>query len=362
MELQQLLKQDITEKQRAAIVAVLEHGSQRKAAKSIGIAQSTLCALITTARESTEGGAQDRQENKRIKELERLIDIQAEQIERLRATDYKLPKAMRVGKSKGSFCRFIIPDTHGCVADEGALAAMLGDLDVIQPAEVVMLGDHLECGGFLAQHHTLGYVAQSEYTFEQDALATNALLDRIQGVKSIKSIDYLEGNHERRLETFCLTQALKNRQDAEYLRRMFCADSVLSLESRGVRWIRQGVFYDGVSIPATIRKGLCYFTHGSSTSKHAASVHVAKFGGNVVYGHTHRADMHISRNVRDGVIGAWSPGCLCKLQPLWQHTNPTEWSHGYGLQLVNTDGSFLHVNVPIISGKSYLEPLAKAMK
>lgn len=362
MELHSILKADITDKQRQAIVATIEHGSQRKAAAHLGLAQSTVCDLIGNARKIAEGGAASKLDTSRIKDLEKLIDIQAEQIERMRSANYKMPVGVRMGSAGGSFCRVVIPDTHGNIADTAALAAMLGDLEVIQPSEVVMLGDHLECGGFLAQHHTLGYVAQTEYTFEQDVAATNALLDAIQSITKGAPIDYLEGNHERRIESWCVTQSLRNSEDAEYLRRMFSASAVLSLEARGIRWIRQGVFYDGISIPATIKKGHCYFTHGSSTAKHAASVHVAKFGANIVFGHTHRADGHMTRNVKDGLIGAWNPGCLCALQPLWQHTNPTEWSHGYGLQLVNGDGSFLHINVPIIDGKSYLEPLARAMK
>jgi predicted phosphodiesterase len=362
MELRELLKNDITDKQRSAVLAVLEHGSQRKAAKSLGVVQSTVSALISAAREGTKEIAQEKDNGKRVKELERLLDVQAEQIERMRKTNYKLPAGVRVGNGSGSFCRMVIPDTHGSIADEPAISAMLGDLEVIRPTEVVMLGDHLECGGFLAQHHTLGYVAQTEYSFEDDVSATNQLLDAIQDKTGGASIDYIEGNHERRLEAWICSEVMKHSKDGRYLRDMFSTDSVLSLVKRGIRWVRQGVFYDELSIPATIKKGHCYFTHGSSTSKHAASVMVNQFGGNVVFGHTHRADVHITRNVKDGVIGAWNPGCLCRLSPLWQHTNPTTWSHGYGLQLVNTDGSFLHINVPIIDGKSYLEPLAKAMK
>lgn len=299
----------------------------------------------------------------RIAELEKLVDKQASHIESLRKSTFRLPTGgkSKTKASKGAFCRVIIPDTHGCIIDPDAISAFFSDLEEISPAEVVMLGDHLECGGFLSQHHTLGYVAQTEYTFEDDVHSANQLLDRIQSLASKASIDYLEGNHERRLENWCVTQSLKNKTDAEYLRRMFSTESVLSLEKRGIKWFRQGFFYDDVAIPATIKRGLCYFTHGSSTAQHAASEHVRKFGGNVVYGHTHRADSYVIRNVKEGTIGAWSPGCLCKLQPLWQHTNPTSWTHGYGLQLVNADGSFLHINVPIIDGKSYLQPLVKVI-
>lgn len=297
----------------------------------------------------------------RIAVLEKTVDRQLEQIESYRKSKFKLPNGSKSRISKGAFCRVVIPDSHGSAVDPLAVAAFLGDLESIAPAEVVMLGDHLECGGFLAQHHTLGYVAQSEYTFEQDVIACNQLLDQVCKFSPKATIEYIEGNHERRIETWIITQVQKNRQDGNYLRKMFSTDSVLSLEKRGIRWIRQGVFYDGLSVPSTIRKGHCHFTHGSSTAQHSASVHVRKFGGNVVYGHTHRADSFVIRTVKEGSIGAWCPGCLCILQPLWQHTNPTEWTHGYGLQLVNPDGTFLHINVPIIDSRSYLQPLVKAI-
>lgn len=291
------------------------------------------------------------------KSLEKRLDKASESVNKLRKTGFRIPTGKRRGRASKNFVRFIIPDTHGCVVDKPAIAACLNDLETLCPDEIIMLGDHLECGGFLAQHHTLGYVAQTEYTFDEDVRATNILLDEIQKRASKASIDYLEGNHERRIENWCVTQAMKGKQDAEFLRKMFSTESVLSLAKRKINWFRQGQFYDGLSLPATIKRGHCYFTHGSSTAKHAAAAHVSKFGGNVVYGHTHRADSCIVRTVDSGVIGAWSPGCLCVLQPLWMHSNPTDWSHGYGLQLVNSDGSFLHINVPILNGKSYLEPL-----
>jgi hypothetical protein len=205
------------------------------------------------------------------------------------------------------------------------------------------------------------YVAQNEYTFEDDAGATNQLLDEVLS-RCKANHTYIEGNHERRIETWINTQVARSLADGKYLRQMFSVDSTLGLEKRGLRWIRQGVFYDGLPIPATVKAGNCYFTHGSYTGQHAASQHVKRFGSNVVHGHTHRADSYIIRTVKAGTIGGWCPGCLCKLQPLWQHTNPTDWSHGYGLQLVQSNGEFLHINVPIIDGKSLLGPLIDAMR
>jgi predicted phosphodiesterase len=300
-------------------------------------------------------------ERSEIATLRELVRKQADQIDRMRSAKFKLSIGKKKNKVNGNFCRLIIPDTHGSLCDQAAISAMLADIEIIKPAEVIWLGDHLECGGFLAQHHTLGYVAQTEYTFENDVAATNQLIDAVMS-RCNATHTYIEGNHERRIEAWIVTQVQKCRGDGNFLRKMFSADSVLGIEKRGMRWIRQGVFYDGISIPGTIRHGNCYYTHGSYTSAHAASQHVRRFGSNIVHGHTHRADSYLIRTVRAGTIGGWCPACLCQLQPLWQHTNPTDWTLGYGLQLVHDGEDFLHINVPIVNDRSLLEPFVEAMR
>jgi hypothetical protein len=48
---------------------------------------------------------------------------------------------------------------------------------------------------------------------------------------------------------------------------------------------------------------------------------------------------------------------MSEKQPLWQHSKPTQWTHGYQLQLISGDGDFLLINIPIINGRSLLLPL-----
>ena len=200
-------------------------------------------------------------------------------------------------------------------------------------------------------------MAETGYSYEDDVNATNQLLDKIQEYAPKADIHYLEGNHERRIEKWCVTTALRNGRDAHFLLNKFGAKAELCLDLRKINFYKQGECYHGLLVPATIKLGKCFFTHGTATGKYACATHLRKFGNNVVHGHTHRADSHTTRTVENGTIAAYSPGCLSNLQPLWNHTNPTEWSHGYGLQVVNADGQFLHINIPIIDGKSYLQPL-----
>lgn len=265
-------------------------------------------------------------------------------------------------RGKDDLVRVIIPDTHGAKVDEAALAACLGDIKSLNPDEIILLGDHVDAGGFLAQHHTMGFVAESAYTYESDIAATNAFLDALSTAAPRAKVEYIEGNHERRIEQWALTQTLRNSRDAEFLRRAFAPEFLLRLKERGIAYYRQSEFYDDLPLPGTIRKGKCYFTHGTSTSKQATTVTLNSFAGNVCFGHTHREQSSSARPVHAGQIRAWNPGCLCELQPLWQHGNPVSWTHGWALQLANRNGEFLHLNIPIVNGKSLLGSLAGQFK
>jgi predicted phosphodiesterase len=297
-----------------------------------------------------------RHENARLR---RLVDAQSEALEAARRQRRIALPIPRKGRKSKLFIRAIIPDTHGAAWERRAVAAMLADLEHLQPAEIVLLGDHVDCGGFLAQHHTLGYVAQTEYTYAEDLECAGELLDRLRAVSPHAEIHYIEGNHERRVETFCVTATLRNTRDAEFMRRTMHPEYQLRLADRGIKYYRQDRHYFGLPVQGTIRLGQCHFTHGVSSAKHAATVHLQKFGGCVVFGHTHRAEGVVGWKVGAADIGAWCPGCLSVKQPLWRHTNPTDWTHGYAIQIVEAaSGDFLHINVPIVRGRSLFVSMA----
>lgn len=351
-----------------AFEAVELHGSAVEAARVLKLPITTVKDRVRLANERLGLGKMKEKSKineyqERVKALEKIVALQHDRIEASKkAQQFVIPKSKKAKKT-GAFCRIIIPDTHGCYTDWAALSAVMSDLESMSESiqEVVFLGDHLDCGGFLSQHFTIGYVAEADYSYEEDVAATNTMLDKLQKVCGGATYHYLEGNHERRVEKWAVTQALRHKRDAAYLRKLVSAETVLSLGKRGVKLYQQGQCYDGMRIPSTIRLGQCSFTHGSRTGESPAKLMLKDFGGNVVFGHTHRMDSYASRSVQYGEMGAWCPGCLCRLQPLWQHTQVTSWVHGYGLQLVRQDGGFLHINVPIIDGESYLVHLTSRM-
>ena len=299
------------------------------------------------------------EELKRERSVRELLE---QTLERLRGSRVKLKLTQKARSSKGGVTlRVIVPDSHGCFVDQSAASAMLNDIKLLKPSSIILLGDHLDCGGFLAEHHTWGYVAETDYTFENDCDATNQFLDELQSAAPQATIEYLEGNHERRIEKWIVTDVLRSgkgsRSSVKTLNSLFSTESVLQLTKRKIPIYKQGQWYDDCHVPGTILRDNCYFTHGQYTNKAAAAAHLAKYNSNIWFGHTHRMDMATKRTVASGPIGAWNPGCLCQLQPYWMHQNLTDWVNGYGIQLVQRGLGHLNLQIPIIDGESYLSPL-----
>lgn len=263
-----------------------------------------------------------------------------------------------------TFARLFVTDTHGSHADVHALSAFFSDIAGVDIREIVFGGDGLECGGWLMQSHALGYVAQlDEVCYEEDVAAANDLLDRLQSTCPKAKIYYMEGNHEWRVERWCVDICEGHKRNAEFLMRAIAPYSVLNLEKRGIEYFRRSDKYCGLDTPGVLKLGKSFFVHESSTASHAASKALDKFAGCVFYGHTHRADFSTTRLVNVGLVSAWNPGCMCVLQPRWRHSDPTGWTHGYMLQIVNRrDDTFHAVHVPIYKGRSYLNTLLKTVK
>lgn len=291
--------------------------------------------------------------SKGVQQDQALIASLTAEVERLRKARTPKPIKVRKGKAAKHIVRVVIPDTHGSHIDPVARAVFLADLAQLQPQEIVHLGDHTDCGGTFSRH---GIVYTNEITesYDADTEATNAFFDESQLAAPNATWDVIEGNHDFRIEAWAVNH-FRHRRDVELVTRMLAPEGILRMKQRGFRHIKRSEFYDGLAIPGTIRKGRCFFVHGISHSKHADSTHLERFGASVVFGHTHRAMSVIGRTVTSQGHGAWCPGTLAKLQPLYAHTNPTSWSHGYAVQLVNqSTGTFLHLNVPIVDGASML--------
>lgn len=256
--------------------------------------------------------------------------------------------------------RVFIPDSHGNHIDVAARDAFLTDLKSLAADEVVWLGDHLDAGGTFSTHQRT-YTNEMTESYHDDVTAANDFLDLAMKAAPKARHHYIEGNHEQHVERWAARE-FHSRKDAEKMLETFGPEAVLELKRRGMKYYKRSEHYMGLSIPGTIKLGKVFVTHGISHGSNAGLVHVKRFGANVVFGHIHRSLSVVQRTVTSDAQGAWCPGTLAKLQPLYRHTQPTDWSHGYGVQFVSPTGSFLHFNVPIFQGRSALLDAVKMMR
>ncbi len=255
----------------------------------------------------------------------------------------------------------IVPDTHGAHIDLKWRAAFLKDLKRLAPQRVIWLGDHVDCGGMFSTHQRT-YTNEMAESYEDDLTAANSLLSDAQKVTPDADHHYIFGNHEGHVERWA-ARTYERRKDADaFVERMGVA-ARLELKERGIRFYKCQNFYQGLSVPGTIRFGRAgepnmFYTHGMSYAKNACEVHLALFNDNVVFGHCHRSMMSMTRSVTKHAFLAACPGTGAQLQPLYAHTRPTGWSHGYGLRTLTRTGRFRYSNVPIYKGESLLGKVA----
>lgn len=252
--------------------------------------------------------------------------------------------------------RVVIPDSHGAHIDWEAAKALVRDLKYLRPGQRVWMGDQVDCGGTFSTHQR-SYTNEMTESYEDDCADANRFFDLVQATGDADD-HALEGNHEQHIERWA-SRMFQSHKDAKQFVERNDVPAMCEYKRRGFKYYRRSEQYMGISIPGTIRLGKCFFTHGISHSKHATYTHLVRFGACVVHGHTHRAQSAVERTVTSSGIGAYCPGTLAKLQPLYKHTEPTSWSHGYGLQFVQPNGRFIHINVPIIKGESLLPSILR---
>jgi hypothetical protein len=257
-------------------------------------------------------------------------------------------------KTKTDTVRLIANDVHGSMMDRAAVEAFLGDVRRLSPDEIILNGDIVDCSGFLALHHTLGFVPQTAYTYQDDIAHANWFLDQIQDAAPSAKIHYLEGNHEDRVERWAIQQTLSHSRESAFLHDLVSPEKLLSVKERGIAYYRRSIVHVKGLPPGWIKLGKIFFVHQLGNGKNAARDAVTSAGGNVVYADTHREDSASIVLPGVGLLKAWNPGCLCELQPLYCKTRTTGWSHGYGYEVVAKSGEFMHVNVPIWEGRSLL--------
>jgi hypothetical protein len=269
-------------------------------------------------------------------------------------------KAKRTGKAET--VRVSFGDVHGMMMDRDAIGAMLRDVKTLNPDEIILGGDIVECGGWLAKHQPIGFVATCDYTYQEDIEAANTFLDALQRAAPQAEVHYIEGNHEDRVERWCVDQTMAHKRDAEFLRQAFAPQFMLRLKDRGIAYYGRHDIHEAGLPRGWIRRGKMFFTHSLTYSKNAARDAASVTAGNVTYFCTHREDSATIVFPAVGIVKAFNPGCMCQMQPIWKHSSPTSWSQGYALDFIAKSGNFQRIHVPIWRGESLAGAMIERFK
>ena len=116
---------------------------------------------------------------RQVKAQQGLLDKYQAELEQRAPAPFNLPRG-KTRSPKGSFLRVAVPDVHGAFIDQAAAATCLRDIAALQPAEVILLGDVVDCTAHLCAHRTTGVVAELAHTYEDDLSAAATFLDRLR--------------------------------------------------------------------------------------------------------------------------------------------------------------------------------------
>jgi predicted phosphodiesterase len=152
-------------------------------------------------------------------------------------------------------------------------------------------------------------------------------------------IYYTLGNHEHRLQRWLFAKA----------------PEWLGTEIFEIRTLLEFGKYKIQEVPnqGIIMAGKLAIYHGD-LHKGGGGVQPARWvylkaRSSALIGHFHRTSNYIDKDLHGVVSGAWSAGCLCKLNPEYLRSN--QWNHGAVIVSVENDGTFNVDNFIIDNGK-----------
>lgn len=152
-------------------------------------------------------------------------------------------------------------------------------------------------------------------------------------------IFYKCGNHEMRWERYLRVKAPIILDIEE-----FRLNVLLKLRELGIEWLEN---------TQLVKAGKLNILHGNEY-RGGGGINVARTlwlraGDNVIAGDKHKTQSSIKTKVDKQVVGSWSVGCMCELNPEYMVFN--EWNVGFAHILVEPNGNFEVKNYMIIDGK-----------
>jgi len=237
---------------------------------------------------------------------------------------YKIEGVARIG---------VLADVHIPFFDKESLIAALKFFKRNDITHLVLLGDFVD-------FYAISFWEKepSRRNLKNELEIAKQMLSALRQLFDKEEIIYVEGNHERRWIRYIEQKApeLYGIEDLDFKR-------ILRLDDHGIKYICDGTY---------IEAGHLYMIHGheyrSYASINIAVSYLRKSFRNIMLGHFHQSQEYIQRRLDGGIEGAWVVGCMCDLRPSYMPN--TNWTHGFAMVDVNSDGTFIVLNKKVYSG------------
>ena len=236
----------------------------------------------------------------------------------------------------------VFADIHAPYHDEEALASALEYAATLNPDRVVINGDFLDC--YAISHWRKD---PSRGNFPEEVRAAREVLEQItEELPTARDRVYLEGNHESRLRDYLWGKAAELwGLDA------LTVPELLKCNELGWRYISNSKnLIEGGEV---YHVGKLAVFHGHEVKASMAAVNIPriyyfKCHENLLVAHHHQTQEFIAHKLNGQHDGAWSVGCLCKLNA--EYMPVTNWCHGFSVVESDDTGNFVMQNKIIIEG------------
>lgn len=228
-----------------------------------------------------------------------------------RVESVKLPKK-EAKKPTANKKAIILPDPQIPFHDEGAMDVALQLVQDVKPDKIICVGDLLDLASFGRFAQRPEFAAQTQ----EAVIYAHKFFVTLRKMCPTAEIAVLEGNHDKRMETSILANAmhaygLRRADDLEGYPVMsvpyLCAFDQLDVEWVGGYPANRYWVNDNLQV----RHGQRVKSSGSTAKLVSDDERVS-----TIFGHTHRIESHFKTvNVRHGgkTSAAYSIGCLCKI-------------------------------------------------
>jgi predicted phosphodiesterase len=233
----------------------------------------------------------------------------------------------------------VVPDCHIPWHHEQAWRTMIAAAREYKPTHIVILGDFIDAFQLSFHERTL-----ARGTSLRDELSVaGGLLDELDSLGATTKY-YLSGNHEARCDRYLANKAPE-------LADLVSIQGSLRLDERGWTW---------VPYRKDVKIGKVYFVHDCGFSGvNAVRQTRARYEGNVVMGHVHRATTVFEGDARGQAHFGLCPGWLGDPDSIAvDYTSAIqkrrEWMSGFAVGELLTDDTVHMRIVPIVNGTCVL--------